>query len=219
MEKFDEDDSIKVILLAGTERACTPAPTSATWPKPQSATWPNVTSSPNGNGSSESRSRSSPLSVDSHSEVDANPMMHCDVIICSETARIGQPEINIGVMPGPVEHSGPQFRHRQGGRHGCRPFGPLPVRPGGALGYGLVSRVVPKEHWYREALNVAQAMAAKPAIALRYAKESVLKADELPLSQGLEYERKLFYMLFDTDDQKEGMSAFIEKRKPSFTGK
>ena len=62
-------------------------------------------------------------------------------------------------------------------------------------------------------------MAAKPAIALRYAKESVLKADELPLSQGLEYERKLFYMLFDTDDQKEGMSAFIEKRKPSFTGK
>ena len=62
-------------------------------------------------------------------------------------------------------------------------------------------------------------MAAQPAVALRYAKEAVLKADELPLSQGLEYERKLFYMLFDTEDQKEGMSAFLEKRKPSFNGR
>ena len=71
---------------------------------------------------------------------------------------------------------------------------------------------------YCEALRVAHAMAAKGPIALRLAKEAVNKAFETPLSEGLEYERKLFYMLFDTDDQKEGMRAFVEKRKPEFKG-
>lgn len=88
-----------------------------------------------------------------------------------------------------------------------------------ALAHGLVSRVVPKEHWYSEALRIAHEMAKKGPIALRLAKEGVLKAFEMPLSEGLEYERKLFYTLFATEDQKEGMRAFVEKRKPTFKGK
>ena len=218
MEKFDEDDSIKVILLAGTERAwaagadigdMAEASVSDMAQRDQFAQWERI-----------KRIKKPIVAAVSGFAFGGGCelMMHCDVIICSETARIGQPEINIGVMPGA---GGTQRLTRAIGKAAA-----MDVVLSGrflsareALDYGLVSRVVPKEHWYREALNVAQAMAAKPAIALRYAKESVLKADELPLSQGLEYERKLFYMLFDTDDQKEGMSAFIEKRKPSFTGK
>jgi enoyl-CoA hydratase len=88
-----------------------------------------------------------------------------------------------------------------------------------ALDAGLVSRVVPREHYFTEAVRIAHEMAAKGPIALRLAKESVLKAFESTLSEGLEYERKLFYMLFATEDQKEGMRAFVEKRPPKFKGK
>ena len=78
---------------------------------------------------------------------------------------------------------------------------------------------MPREQYYSEALNVAHGMAAKPPIALRLAKEGVLKAFETTLSEGLEYERKLFYTLFATEDQKEGMRAFMDKRKPQFKGR
>lgn len=145
-------------------------------------------------------------------------MMHCDVIIASETAQFGQPEINIGIMPGA---GGTQRLTRALGKALA-----MDVILSGrfltateAYEHGLVSRVVPKEHFYTEALKVAQTMACKGPIALRFAKEGVLKAFEMTLSEGLEYERKLFYMLFATDDQKEGMRAFVEKRKANFTGK
>lgn len=217
MEGFDADDSIKVILLAGSERAwaagadigdMAEASVSDMAKRDQFAQWERI-----------KRIKKPIVAAVSGFALGGGCelMMHCDVIICSETAKIGQPEINIGVMPGA---GGTQRLTRAVGKAMA-----MDVVLSGrflsareALEYGLVSRVVPREHWFREALNVAQSMASKPAVALRYAKESVLKADELPLSQGLEYERKLFYMLFDTEDQKEGMSAFIEKRKPSFTG-
>ena len=85
--------------------------------------------------------------------------------------------------------------------------------------HGLVSRVVPREHWYAEALKIAHQMAALGPIALKNAKESVLNSEEQFLSDGLKRERRLFYDLFDTEDQKEGMGAFLEKRKPTFTGR
>ena len=145
-------------------------------------------------------------------------MMHCDIIIASETARIGQPEINIGVMPGA---GGTQRLTRAVGKATA-----MDVVLSGrfltakeALAYGLVSRVVPVEHFLEEALRVAHTLAEKPPLALQFAKESVLKAHEMSLSDGLEYERKLFYMLFATDDQKEGMQAFVQKRKPRFRGR
>jgi len=78
---------------------------------------------------------------------------------------------------------------------------------------------VPREHWFDAALKVAQEMSKKPAVALRLAKEAILKADEVSLEEGVQHERKLFYMLFATEDQKEGMRSFVEKRKPTFKGK
>ena len=144
-------------------------------------------------------------------------MMMCDVVIASETAQIGQPEINIGVMPGA---GGTQRLTRAVGKATAMDVivtGRF-LTAAEALAAGLVSRVVPPEHYFSEALNVAQALASKGPIALRLAKESVLKAFDTTLAQGLEHERKLFYMLFGTQDQKEGMRAFAEKRKPQFKG-
>ncbi len=144
--------------------------------------------------------------------------MHCDIIIASESAKFGQPEINIGIIPGA---GGTQRLTRAIGK-----FRAMDMVLNGrfisareAYEFGLVSRLVPKEHFLAAALNLAHEMAQKPPIALRLAKESVLKADELALSEALEYERKLFYLLFDTEDQKEGMAAFLEKRRPEFKGK
>jgi enoyl-CoA hydratase len=144
--------------------------------------------------------------------------MHCDLIVASETAVFGQPEINIGVMPGA---GGTQRLTRAIGK-----FRAMEMVLNGrfltaqeAFQAGLVTRVVSKEQSLAEALRLAQEIAKRPPIALRLAKEAVLKADELPLTEGLEYERKLFYTLFATDDQKEGMKAFLEKRPPRFEGR
>src|SRR5262249_7061256 len=120
--------------------------------------------------------------------------MSCDLIIASETAQFGQPEINIGVMPGaggtqrliPARGTPTAMDVSLTGRF-------LTARE--ALACGLVSRVVPKEHFYTEALRVCHEMATKPPLALRIAKESVRHAHETGLTEGLEYERKLFYLL------------------------
>jgi enoyl-CoA hydratase len=144
--------------------------------------------------------------------------MHCDIIIASESAVFGQPEINIGVMPGA---GGTQRLTRAIGK-----FKAMEMILNGrfmsaqeAFEAGLVTRVVSKEQYLDEALKLAHEIARRPPIALKMAKEAVLKADEMSLSEGLEYERKLFYALFATEDQKEGMKAFIEKRKPEFKGR
>jgi enoyl-CoA hydratase len=144
-------------------------------------------------------------------------MMHCDIVIASETALFGQPEINLGIIPGA---GGTQRFTRAVGKATA-----MDVVLSGrflsakeALSYGLISRVVPKEHWFEVALQVAKQVATKGPIALRAAKNSVLNAEELPLSASLSEERALFYALFDTNDQTEGMTAFTEKRPPNFTG-
>lgn len=145
-------------------------------------------------------------------------MMHCDIIIASETARIGQPEINIGVMPGA---GGTQRLTRAIGKAGAMDLvltGRM-ITAEEALRAGLISRIAPPEHYYNEALDLCRDLCERSPLALRLAKESVLKAFDMTLSEGLEYERKLFYMLFATDDQKEGMRAFLEKRKPVFVGR
>ena len=144
--------------------------------------------------------------------------MLCDMVIASETAQFGQPEINLGVMPGA---GGTQRLPRAIGKAQAMDLiltGRF-LTAAEAHRAGLVSRVVPPEHCLSETLKIARAMAAKGPVALRLAKECVLRAYESPLSEGVEYERKLFYMLFATEDQKEGMRAFIEKRQPTFKGK
>ena len=145
-------------------------------------------------------------------------MMNCDIIIAAEGTQFGQPEINIGVIPGA---GGTQRMTRAIGKARAMDLiltGRF-IDADEALRIGLISRVVPKEHFFDAAVKLCQELATKAPIALRFAKEAVLKTYEMPLAEGLEYERRLFYMLFGTDDQKEGMQAFIEKRKPAFAGR
>jgi enoyl-CoA hydratase len=144
--------------------------------------------------------------------------MLCDMIVASETAQFGQPEINIGVMPGA---GGTQRLTRAVGKTIAMDMvltgRMLSARE--ALQFGLVNRVVPVEAYLKEAVKLAQSIAEKSPIAVQMAKDAVLKAFDTPIQEGLLHERKNFYMLFSTEDQKEGMAAFIEKRKPSFKGK
>lgn len=144
--------------------------------------------------------------------------MHCDCIIAAENARFGQPEINIGVIPGA---GGTQRLTRAVGK-----FRAMEMILTGrfmsareACAMGLVTRVVPNELFLDEAVALARTIASKAPLAVRLAKEAVLKAHESSLSEGLDFERKCFYMLFATDDQKEGMRAFQEKRPPKFEGR
>lgn len=143
--------------------------------------------------------------------------MICDMIIASETAQFGQPEINIGVMPGA---GGTQRLTRAVGKAKAMEMvlTGLFISAEEAHFYGLVNKVVPVEVYLDEAIKLATIIAEKSPIAVQMAKESVLKAFEMPLQEALFFERKNFYMLFATEDQKEGMSAFVEKRKPHFKG-
>jgi enoyl-CoA hydratase len=144
--------------------------------------------------------------------------MSCDMIIASETARFGQPEINIGVMPGA---GGTQRLTRAVGKAKAMEF----VLTGKtftaeeANRWGLVNKVVPVEYYLQEAKDLAKEIAGKPPVAVRLAKEAVLKAFDTTIEGGLEFERKNFYLLFASDDQKEGMKAFVEKGKPNWKGK
>jgi enoyl-CoA hydratase len=144
--------------------------------------------------------------------------MLCDIIVASETAKFGQPEINIGVMPGA---GGTQRLTRTIGKYRAMEMiltGRL-ITADEAFASGLVNRVVPVEMLLTEAEEIARTIASKPPVAVRLAKEAILKAFDTTLESGLEYERKNFYLLFATDDQKEGMNAFIGKRNPTWTGK
>jgi len=144
--------------------------------------------------------------------------MSCDMIIASETARFGQPEIRLGLMPGA---GGTQRLTRAIGKSRAMEV----VLTGrnftaqDALAWGLVSRVMPVELYLDEAKRLAREIAAQPAIAVRMAKEAVLHAFETTLGGGLEFERRCFHLLFGTEDKREGVRAFLEKRPAQFTGR
>lgn len=143
--------------------------------------------------------------------------MSCDIIIASESAKFGQPEINIGVMPGA---GGTQRLTRAVGKYKSMEMvltGKM-ISADEAQQYGLVNKVVPVEHYLQEAKDLAKEIASKPPIAVRLAKEAVLKSFDTTIEGGLEFERKNFYLLFSSQDQKEGMKAFVEKRKPQWKG-
>jgi enoyl-CoA hydratase len=144
--------------------------------------------------------------------------MMCDIIVASETAKFGQPEIGIGVMPGA---GGTQRLTRAVGKAKSMEMVLTGAMIGAreAMDAGLVNRVVPVEAYLGEALALAREIASKPPLAVRLAKEAVLKAFDTTIEGGLEYERKNFYLLFATEDQKEGMKAFVEKRKPEWKGR
>lgn len=144
--------------------------------------------------------------------------MSLDVLVASETTQLGQPEIDIGVMPG---GGGTQRLTRAVGKSKAMEMILTGKRIGAeeAKTLGLVSRVVPKEAYFEEAKKVADEIASKSPVAVRMAKMAVNKAFEMELTQGIDFERELFYLLFASEDKDEGMNAFIEKRKAEFKGK
>lgn len=144
--------------------------------------------------------------------------MMCDFIVASETAKFGQPEITLGVIPG---MGGSQRLTRAVGKAKAMDLvltGRL-MDAAEAERAGLVSRIVAPERLLDEALEAAAKIASFSRAAVLMAKEAVSRADELTLSEGLRFERRLFQSLFGTEDQKEGMAAFVEKRKPNFVNR
>ena len=144
--------------------------------------------------------------------------MNCDLIIASETATFGQPEVNVGIIPGA---GGTQRLPRVVGKYKAMEMilTGKSISADEAYRIGLVNHVVPPESLMEEAKKIATDIASKPPISIRSAKEAILRAQDTTLEVGLEFERKAFYMLFATEDGKEGMKAFLEKRKPNFKGK
>jgi enoyl-CoA hydratase len=144
--------------------------------------------------------------------------MLCDLIVASETARFGQPEINLGMLPGA---GGTQRLTRAVGKAVAMDMiltgRMLSARE--ALSLGLVARVVAKEAWLVESKRVAAEIAAKGPIAVRLAKEAVEQAFEAPLSAGMDFERRAFYLARASEDAGEGLNAFLEKRPPDFKGR
>src|SRR5579859_8173449 len=144
--------------------------------------------------------------------------MHADMIVASENAQFGQPEILIGVMPGA---GGTQRLARTLGKYRAMEIC-LTGRQATAQemhDWGLVNRVVPDGQHVEEAKKLAQEVAKQAPIASRFIKEAILKAFEVPLEDGLLYEKRLFALLFSSEDQKEGMRAFLAKEPPKFQGR
>ena len=144
--------------------------------------------------------------------------MMCDFIIAADTAKFGQPEVNLGVMAG---IGGTQRLTRAIGKAKAMDMN-LTGRfmdAEEAERSGLVSRIVPAKKLLEEATNAAQKLAEKSMVSVYAIKESVNRSFEVPLEEGLLFERRVFYSLFATEDQTEGMSAFIEKREPQFRDK
>jgi len=141
--------------------------------------------------------------------------MMCDIVVAADTAKFGQPEIKLGVMPGA---GGTQRLPRAIGKAKAMDL----ILTGRTMGAseaeraGLVSRVVAADKLLDEALGIAAQIAEFSLPSVMMAKESVNRAYEAPLAEGMLFERRLFHALFATEDQKEGMAAFLEKRKPKF---
>lgn len=218
LEEFDANEHIRVIIVTGNERAfaagadikemCDEGAVSMLL-KDRLATWDRV------------RFIKKPIiaAVSGFALGGGCELaMTCDIIIASENAQFGQPEINIGVIPGA---GGTQRLTLAVGKYKAmeliltgRPFTAQE-----AQSIGLVNKVVPVELLLDEARAMAKEIAKKSPLAVRAAKEAVLKCYETTLAEGLNCERKSFYMLFASEDQKEGMKAFLEKRKATFVGR
>jgi enoyl-CoA hydratase len=142
----------------------------------------------------------------------------CDLIVAGETARFAQPEIKLGIMPG-----------AGGTQRLARAIGPAramemvltgePLAAQAALQAGLLNRVVPDERVLAEAQELAAVVAARPAVAVRLARQALRYGHERTLLEGMQLERRNYLLTYDTQDQKEGMAAFLEKRAAKFTGK
>ncbi|MDQ6833167.1 MAG: enoyl-CoA hydratase-related protein [Chloroflexota bacterium] len=144
--------------------------------------------------------------------------MMCDMIVASESARFGQPEILIGIIPGA---GGTQRLTRAVGKALAMEMvlTGRQITAREAFAAGLVNRVVPNELCLESAMHLAKEVAARPPLAVMMGKDAVLKTYDMSLEAGLDAERKNFFLLFSTEDMREGMTAFLEKRSPQWKGK
>jgi len=144
--------------------------------------------------------------------------MTCDIIVASETAQFGQPEVNLGIIPGA---GGTQRLTSAVGKYRAMDIilTGRRVKADEAKAIGLAAQVYPAATWLEDAKTLARTIAEKPPIAVRLATEAIDLAWNSTLDAGLEFERKAFYLLFSTEDKKEGVDAFVNKRKAVFKGK
>lgn len=217
LKELDQDNSIRVIIITGNERAFAAGAdikqmagkgTVDMWKVDQFSTWDQI-----------NKTRKPIIAAVSGFALGGGCefAMTCDMIVASETAQFGQPEIKIGVMPGA---GGTQRLTKAMGKAKAMELvltGKF-ISAEEALQYGLINKIVPTELYLEEATKLASEIASMSPIAVQMAKESVKRSFEVHLDEGLHFERKNFYMLFSSNDQKEGMNAFIEKRKPDFKG-
>jgi enoyl-CoA hydratase/carnithine racemase len=144
--------------------------------------------------------------------------LSCDMIVASDTAEFGQPEILLGIIPG---GGGTQRLARVIGKQRAMELVLTGRRIGAeeARSFGIVNSVAGGKKWLEAALELAEVVARRPPLAVRFGKQAVLAADETPLSAGLSQERRLYELAMTTEDRVEGMNAFIEKRRPEFRGR
>jgi enoyl-CoA hydratase/carnithine racemase len=144
--------------------------------------------------------------------------LSCDMIVASDTAEFGQPEILLGIIPGA---GGTQRLTRIIGKHRAMELMLTGRRIDAQEAHriGIVNQVAGRKEWLDKAVELAEVVARRPPIAVRLAKQAVLAAEETSLSAGLEHERRLYELAMATDDRVEGMTAFIEKRRPEFKGR
>jgi enoyl-CoA hydratase len=218
LQAFDQDEAIGAVVITGSERMFSPG---ADVKEMVDASAMDMLISDQVALFEEIRKVKKPViaAVSGYCLGGGNELaMSCDLIVASDTARFGQPEVNLGVIPGA---GGTQRLTRAVGKAIAMEMvlnGRL-LTAEEALQFGLVNRVAPAERYLEEALSLAQEIAERAPLALRLAKEAINRAYETTLQEGLLAERRAFYLLFASQDQKEGMTAFVEKRKPQWTGR
>ncbi len=218
LKELDNDDEVRVILITGNEKAFAAGAdikqmagntTIDMWKIDQFSTWDHI------------RKTKKPLiaAVSGFALGGGCELaMTCDMIVASETAKFGQPEIKIGVMPGA---GGTQRLTKAIGKARTMEMvltGKF-ISAQEAMDYGLINKVVPAELYLEAAVSLAKEIANMSPIAVQLAKEAVNRSFETHLDEGLTLERKNFYLAFASEDQKEGMQAFIEKRQAVYKGK
>jgi enoyl-CoA hydratase/carnithine racemase len=212
LERWDEDASIRCIVIAGgdewfaagadikataqrTFQEALVSPTARFWPRLAALRTPLI------------------AAVSGYALA-----LLCDMIVASESAEFGQPEILLGIIPG---GGGTQRLARVMGKQRAMDLVLTGRRIGAPEAHelGIVNRLAPADGWLDAALELAEVVSQRPPLAVRLGKQAVLAADEMPLTAGLDHERRLYELAMATEDRVEGMNAFLEKRKPEFHGR
>jgi enoyl-CoA hydratase/carnithine racemase len=215
MTQMDSDSSVRAIVLTGSKKAFAAG---ADIKEMEKQEWPNTFQTDMLTWWDALTKLKTPIvgAVNGYALGGGSELaMMCDILLAGEDAKFGQPEINLGTIPG---MGGTQRMTRAIGKSRAMEMiltGDM-MNAQEAADRGLVSRVVAPDLLVEEAMKVGRKIASKSIPATSMAKECVNMAEEMPLAQGLLYERRMFHATFGTKDQKEGMGAFVEKRKPNW---